>query len=105
MNPKYFIGVVSREHVMRGVTMGIAQIGHGKRAGLARMKQGDWFIYYSPRTALGSGESLQAFTALGQIADDEIYQVEESPTFKPFRRRVKYEKVSEVPIQPLIDKL
>jgi hypothetical protein len=42
--PKYFIEVVSREHVLRGVQMGIAQIGHGKRSGLAQMKKGDWFI-------------------------------------------------------------
>jgi predicted RNA-binding protein len=103
--PKYFIEVVSREHVLRGVQMGIAQIGHGKRSGLAQMKKGDWFIYYSPKVAIESKEPLQAFTALGQIADDEIYQVEESKTFKPFRRKVKYEKVKEAPIQPLIDKL
>jgi predicted RNA-binding protein len=102
---KYFIGVVSREHVQRGVRLSIAQIGHGKKSGLARMHSGDWLIYYSPRISLDSTEQLQAFTALGQIADDEIYQVEESPTFKPFRRRVKYLQVVDADIAPLIPSL
>jgi hypothetical protein len=102
---KYFIGVVSREHVQLGVKAGIAQIGHGKRSGLARMHKGDWFIYYSPKVALDSTEKLQAFTALGQIADDEIYEAEVSPTFKPFRRKVNYQKIQEIPITPFIEKL
>lgn len=102
---KYFIGVVSKEHVMLGVKLGIAQIGHGKRSGLSRMHKGDYLVYYSPKIALDSNEKLQAFTAIGQMEDDEIYQVEESPTFKPFRRKVKYLKVKEAPIAPLIEKL
>ncbi|MEJ1231140.1 MAG: EVE domain-containing protein [Galbitalea sp.] len=42
-----WLGVVSRSHVERGVDLGIAQVMHGKRAGLARMKPGDWLVYYS----------------------------------------------------------
>ncbi len=99
---KYFIGVVSKEHVLMGVKNGIAQNGHGKRSGLARMKKGDWLIYYSPKLSLDSKTPLQAFTALGQMADDDIYQVAISSTFKPFRRKVKYKKITETPIQPLI---
>ncbi len=102
---KYFIGVVSREHVLYGVKESIAQIGHGKKQGLARMKKADWFIYYSPKVSLDSTEKLQAFTAIGQIADDTIYQVEISATFKPFRRKMSYKKCKEVPILPLIEKL
>lgn len=102
---RYFIGVVSREHVLMGVEKGIAQIGHGKRSGLARMNKGDFLIYYSPKIALDSDEKLQAFTAIGQMVDDDIYQVEEPPTFKPFRRKVRYEKVKDAPIAPLIPDL
>ena len=102
---KYFIGVVTKEHVLRGVKMGIAQIGHGKRSGLARMQKNDWLVYYSPKISLDSKTPLQSFTALGQMVDDEIYQVEESPTFKPFRRKIRYEKVKEAPIAPLIPDL
>jgi len=38
---RYWLGVVSRDHVRRGVMLGIAQIGHGKKAGLVRMCPGD----------------------------------------------------------------
>jgi len=102
---KYFIGVVSKDHVLRGIEMGIAQIGHGKRSGLARMHKGDWLIYYSPKESMDSKTSLQAFTAICQMADEEIYQVEESESFKPFRRRVSCLKTNDAPIAPLISVL
>lgn len=102
---KYWIGVVSKEHVTIGVKAGIAQIGHGKRTGLARMKKGDWLIYYSPKISLDSNEKLQTFTALGQIIDDEIYQREVSQTFKPYRRDIRYKNTKDVSILPLINQL
>jgi len=85
-----WLGVVSAEHVRRGVELGIAQIGHGKRSGLARMHVGDTLIYYSPRERLRDGPPVKAFTAVGTIADEEIWQADEG-SFKPFRRRVRYE--------------
>jgi predicted RNA-binding protein len=102
---KYWVGVVSREHVVIAVKDGIAQIGHGKRQGLARMHQGDWLIYYSPKVSLESDDKLQAFTAIGQIADEEIYQVEMSRTFRPYRRHVTYHSCHVTPIAPLIAEL
>jgi hypothetical protein len=96
-----WLGVVSREHVHRGVALGIAQIGHGKRAGLARMAPGDLLAYYSPRDSYPSGAPVQAFTALGRVADDEIYQVDDDG-FQPWRRRVDYEsEANEVPLLSL----
>ena len=98
-----WLGVVSHNHVRRGVELGIAQIGHGKRTGLARMKAGDWLIYYSPRASLESSEPLQSFTAIGVVADDEIWQADEG-NFKPWRRRVNYvANASETPIRPLME--
>lgn len=102
---KYWIGVVSREHVLAGVKAGIAQIGHGKKSGLARMQKGDWLIYYSPKVALESQEKLQAFTAIGQMKDDEVFQVIQSADFMPYRRRVDYKKCKEAQISPLVEKL
>src|SRR5664280_67128 len=97
----YWLGVVSREHVQRGVGLGIAQIGHGKRGGLDRMRPGDWLIYYSPRVSLGSKEPLQAFTAIGRVADEEVWQADEGD-FKPWRRRVDYDAGAvETPLQSL----
>lgn len=88
---KYWLGVVSKEHVLRGVKLGIAQIGHGKKSGLARMKAGDGFAYYSPKESFNGDEPLQAFTAIGKMKDDEIWQADEGD-FKPWRRRVLYNK-------------
>jgi hypothetical protein len=90
---RYWLGVVSADHVARGVAQGIAQIGHGKRAGLQRMQRGDGFVYYSPRTSLDGGGPLRAFTAVGTIADDEIWQHHENEQFQPWRRRVSYDRV------------
>ncbi|MBP2413441.1 hypothetical protein JOF48_002240 [Arthrobacter stackebrandtii] len=84
-----WLGVVSAEHVRRAVGLGIGQIGHGKRVGLARMHAGDTLIYYSPVDRMGDKVPLQQFTAIGTIADDEIWQADEGD-FKPFRRRVNY---------------
>jgi len=87
---KYWLGVASEEHVMLGVKGGFCQLNHGKAAPLHRMHEGDWIIYYSPKKSLKAVEKLQAFTAVGQIADDEIIQVSESESFQPFRRSVNY---------------
>ena len=96
-----WLGVVCRDHVRRGTERGIAQLGHGKRDGLARLAAGDWLVYYSPRTSLRDGEPLQAFTALGQVADDEIWQADEGD-FHPWRRRVDYlPDAVETPIRSL----
>ena len=96
-----WVGVVCRDHVQRGTQLGIAQLGHGKRDGLARLATGDWLVYYSPRTSLRGGEPLQAFTALGVVADDEIWQAHEGD-FHPWRRRVDYlPDVTETPIRSL----
>ena len=103
--PRYWIIVASREHVMLGVKGGFAQAGHGKRSGLARMHAGDRIIYYSPKVAFGGDEPLHAFTATGEVADEEIIQVEMSPDFKPFRRKVNYLHNGSVKIKPLINDL
>jgi hypothetical protein len=100
--PRYWIIVASQEHVMLGVDGGFAQAGHGKRSGLARMHAGDRIIYYSPKIALGGDEPLHAFTALGEVADEEIVQVEMTPDFRPFRRNVEYLFTGEVKIEPLV---
>jgi len=87
---KYWLGVASEEHVMLAVKGGFCQLNHGKAAPLRRMLEGEWIIYYSPKKSLNAGEKLQAFTAVGQMMDDEIKQVSMSETFEPFRRKVSY---------------
>jgi hypothetical protein len=103
MTETYFwIGVASYEHVQMGVESGFAQLNHGKRAALARMHQGDWLIYYSPRTSYPSGTPLQAFTAIGQITSEVPYQVTLTDDFQPFRHTVRYLPCRQVLIQEVL---
>ena len=83
---KYWIGTVSKEHVLRGVAGGFCQVCHGKATPLNRMQRGDWLLYYSPKIRLDGYDKLQAFTALGQITDDQAYPFQMSASFIPFLR-------------------
>lgn len=97
-----WINTVSRDHVQRGVRGRFTQANHGKPQMLRNMTRGDWIIFYSPKTALDGGEPLQAFTAIGQVADDEPYQVEMTADFHPWRRNIDFLPCRETPIRPLI---
>jgi EVE domain len=99
-----WLGVVSAAHVRRGVALGIAQIGHGRKDGLTRMRPGDWLVYYSPREEYREGPPLQAFTAIGEVADEEVWQADEG-VFKPWRRRVRYAEATETPLAALAPRL
>jgi predicted RNA-binding protein len=101
----YWINTISRDHVMRGVEGGFTQANHGKPTTLKRLKKDDWIIFYSPKTSYKDGEVLQAFTAVGQVKDEELYQVQMAPNFVPWRRNVEFKKCKQVPIKPLIDGL
>jgi hypothetical protein len=101
---KYWIGAVSKDHVQKGVELGIVQIGHGKRDGLDRMKAGDGFVYYSPKASMDSLERLQTFTAIGHITDDTVWEADEGE-FKPWRRNVTYLKSKDAHIRPLVEEL
>jgi len=103
---KYWVGTVSREHVMIGVEGEFCQVCHGKKGPLGRMNPGDGLIYYSPKVSMDSNQKLQAFTAIGKIADANIYSFQMTPNFIPFRRNVTYLKgVKQIPISSLKDKL
>jgi predicted RNA-binding protein len=102
---KSWVNTISRDHVRVGVEGGFTQAGHGKASVLKRLGAGDWLVFYSPKTSLERGERLQAFTAMGRVADDEVYQVEMAPGFVPWRRNVKFVDCAETPIAPLIDSL
>src|SRR5262245_6119067 len=102
---QFWIGVVSREHVLRGVAGGFAQLGHGKSAPLKRMQAGDGFIYYSPRLSYPDGAPCQRFTAIGVVETGEVYQRDMEGGFVPYRIDVKYYRCCETPIQPMVPRL
>ena len=105
----YWIGVVSRSHVQRGVAGGFAQMNHRKQAPLKRMKAGDGLIYYSPRESYPDGAPLQAFTALGFIRTGQVYEYDMTadgvPGFVPWRIDVDYVDMPITSIRPLITQL
>lgn len=102
---QYWIGVACKEHVANGVNLGICQVCHGKQAPLKRIKNGDYFIYYSPKIRMNEPGLYQKFTAIGEVVDDEPYQVDMSGGFKPFRRNIRYFKAKHADIRPLIEDL
>jgi hypothetical protein len=101
---KYWLGIVSKEHVLKGKSEGFAQVCHGKRAPLARMKKDDWLIYYSPGNAMGKSD-LQAFTAIGTVPDDHVFQFKMFEDFIPFRRKISYINSKEVMLASIKSKL
>lgn len=101
----YWIGVVSRSHVQVGVNGGFVQLNHGKKAPLQRLTAGDMLAMYSPRESYPDGPALQAFTAIGTIKSGEVYQVEMSPEFKPYRVDVEFCNCKAAPIKPLVEYL
>jgi hypothetical protein len=102
---KYWLAVVQREHVLRGVAAGIVQTNHGVKSGVQRMKPGDGLVYYSPKTSYPEGDPLREFTAIGVIAEGEPWQ-ENQGDFNPWRRAVNYDLAAKpAPIAPLLDVL
>ena len=104
---KYWIGVASKDHVLKGQQLGIAQFCHGKQSAAKRLHKGDYLIYYSPRITMEGSTPCQKFTAIGYVRDDLTYQVEMSTDFKPFRRNIFYfpNQIEDVSIKPLINDL
>ena len=102
---RYWIGVASLEHVLRGVTGGFAQVCHGKPGPLRSMRGDDWIIYYSPTVQFGGKEPCQSFTAIGKISSYDLYTFVMSDDFIPWRRNVNFLPSKRVPIQPLLEKL
>jgi hypothetical protein len=102
---RYWIGVASREHVLRGVAGGFCQLNHGKAGPIKRLKPGDWIIYYSPRETMKDGEPVQAFTAIGKIKPGEPYVGEMGGGMEATRRDVDFVKAREAAIGPLLETL
>jgi hypothetical protein len=102
---RYWVGVASKDHVMKGVQGGFSQLCHGKSNPLKRLATGDWIVYYSPCTAMNGGEIVQAFTAVGQILEGEPYLFDMGNGFIPHRRDVRFAAAQETPIRPLIQNL
>ena len=100
-----WVNTISLEHVRRGVEGGFTQADHGKSTRLTRLQAGDRIVFYSPRTDFPDGELLQQFTAHGTVVGEEVYQVEMTPDFHPWRRKVDFAECTPAPIRPLLGQL
>lgn len=103
--PRYWLAVASREHVLRGVSGGFCQVCHGKATPLRRMAVGDGIAYYSSKMHMSEPGPCQRFTAIGQITGGDIEQAQTGDVFCPFRRPACYFPCEEASILPLIEAL
>jgi hypothetical protein len=101
----HWIAVASAEHVRRGLQEGFMQVCHGKEGPLKRIKPGDWVIYYSPSEIMGGRDRLQAFTAIGQVQEDDTYRFDMGGGFVPWRRNIDWFDATEAEIRPLLEML
>ena len=100
-----WVAVASAEHVAIGRAQGFMQVGHGKGAPLKRLHAGDRIAYYSPVRVFGAKDACQAFTAVGVVRDERVYQGTMDDDFKPFRKDVDWFAAREAPIRPLLELL
>ena len=100
-----WVAVASAEHVAIGRVHGFMQVGHGKGAPLKRLHAGDRIAYYSPVRVLGIEGACQAFTAIGTVRDERVYQGQMGNGFQPFRKDVDWLDADEAPIRPLLQRL
>jgi hypothetical protein len=105
-----WIAVANAEHARLGrdaklgeLQCGFMQVGHGKRAPLARVQPGDRVAYYAPATQYGSSDKLQSFVSIGIVQKGEPYEFNMGAGFVPWRRAVRYARAQEAPIAPLIE--
>ena len=100
-----WVAVASAEHVATGRAQGIMQVGHGKGAPLKRLHAGDRIVYYSAVQVFGTKDVCQAFTAVGTVRDERVYQGDMGNGFHPFRKDVDWLPSHDAPIRPLLEAL
>ena len=101
----YWIGVASSDHVALAVAGGFIQLNHGKAGPLERMRVGDGFACYSPRTAYPDGESRAGVHRARRVTGDAIVQVDRAEASCRFDGTSSSCVASPAPIRPLIDAL
>jgi hypothetical protein len=102
---KYWVNVISKDHVIRGVKGGFTQANHGSANNLKQVGKGDYIIFYSPKETYEGTQLLQMFTAVGKVTDEQPHQFAMDKNFRPFRRKMDFLDCTELPIRPLLDDL
>ena len=99
---RYWVNTISRNHVQAGAAGGFTQADHGRETRLKKLAKGDAIVFYSPRADIQAGETVQRFTGVAQILDDEPFRENDEG---PWRRRAKFAQANEAPVAPLIEDL
>ena len=102
---KYWLVVVSKDHIEIGRKLGIVQANHGKAAPMKRMRPGDLIVFYSPTLHFQGKDPLKKFTAIARVKEGEVYQGDMGGGFTPYRRDVDFLPCEEADIQVLVEKL
>jgi len=105
VEPRFWISTVSLDDVGVGVIGGFVQADQSSPTRLRWLRRGDSIVMYSPRVGIRAGAAVQAFTALGFVADDEPFQVRLGPDVEPWRRRVQWQPCSCAEVRPLLELL
>jgi hypothetical protein len=103
--PRYWIGVASRDYVHAAVRHRLCLFSGGKEGPVRKVTPGDGVIYYSPHESRG-GETLECFTALGQVDEGDAWKKQwDEIGFTSWVRSCTYSSVTEVPVRPLLSHL
>jgi|SRR5271155_4684314 len=102
---KYWLVVVSKDHLEIGKKLGIVQANHGKAGPMKRMQSGDLIVFYSPKLSFQGKVPCRKFTAIARVKDGEVYQGDMGSGFTAYRRDVEFLACEETDIQPLISEL
>lgn len=102
---KYWIAVISKDHISKGIEGGFIQVNHGKRAPLTKAHSGDGILVYSSKATVGGPSDCQSFTAIGFFVGEELFSVQMTADFMAHRRRVQYLPCREIKLRPIIDLL
>ncbi len=97
-----WVVTASADHAAIGRRDGIVRAGHGNPGPLLWMQPGDGVLIYSPRATYPDGALLQAFTAIGTIAEGAPWIGEMGGGIKPWRRAVTWAEAAAAPIRPLL---
>ena len=102
---KCWIGVVATRHVRIAVANGFAMFAHGKLSAARSTRPGDWVAYYSPREGIDDGDTVRAFTAIGQILPGEPVQRQMGASGDSgWQRQARWLDASDADIYPLLDR-
>ena len=103
--PKYWLSVVSKEHILNGIKNKWIMVCHGKERPLKRMKEGDWLINYSPTEKYGDKKPYQCFTGFGQITDGKTFQHQMDDSFHPFGMKIDWKPSNDISVRPYLKSL